>query len=548
MRNRLERGRLNKAARGELFFRLPTGYAFSPTRQVVLEPDEQARGVVRLVFEKFAELGSIYGLFHWLIRHDIRLGMRAHSGPQRGDLVWQRPRLSMLYHVLHNPTYAGAYAYGRRVADPRLRKPHRPKAGCRAVPMAQWKVLRLDCLPSYISWEQYVENQRQLAANHFGPTTPGVARQGRALLGGLVVCGECRRRMQVSYRESEHPTYKCTWYLLEGRSRSCPPMAAGVLDPLVERQLLRALEPAALELSLRAGADVERERHRLLELAQQDVERARYEAHRAERQYQAVEPENRLVGRELERRWEEARAQHRRAGEASARRWQAEPPRLSDEERARILDFSADVPALWAAPTTTAADRKSILRTLIERVTVEVRDMTEYASVAIQWAGGFISRHELIRRVRRYDQMRDFPQLLDRLVELRSEGLSIPQIADQLNEEGFRTTKGTHFHEDVVRQLLSRRGLGDERKQPGVLGPHEWWLADLSRASGVRLAILRAWVKKGWFHSRKSPVQGLWIVWADEPEMDRMRRLAACSLEAPFAQYPAELTTPRDRS
>jgi DNA invertase Pin-like site-specific DNA recombinase len=118
MRNRLDRGRLNKAARGELFFRLPTGYAFSPTRQVVLEPDEQARGVVRLVFEKFAELGSVYAVFHDLIRHDVRLGMRAHSGPQRGDLVWQRPQLSMLYHMLHNPIYAGAYAYGRRVAGP----------------------------------------------------------------------------------------------------------------------------------------------------------------------------------------------------------------------------------------------------------------------------------------------------------------------------------------------------------------------------------------------------------------------------------------------
>jgi hypothetical protein len=278
------------------------------------------------------------------------------------------------------------------------------------------------------------------------------------------------------------------------------------------------------------------------------VERARYEAHRAERQYQAVEPENRLVGRELERRWEETLVQQRRADEAYARRLQAEPPRLSHEERARILTLAADLPALWAASTTTAADRKTILRTLIERVAVEVQDMSEHANVTIQWAGGFVSRHELVRRVRRYDQMRDFPLLLDRLVELRSQGLSIPQITDRLNEEGFRTTKDARFHEDVVRQLLSRRGLGDERKQSGVLGPHEWWLADLSRASGVRLAVLRAWVKKGWFHSRKSPVQGLWIVWADEREVARLGRLAACSLEGPFARYPAELTTPRDRS
>jgi hypothetical protein len=144
--------------------------------------------------------------------------------------------------------------------------------------------------------------------------------------------------------------------------------------------------------------------------------------------------------------------------------------------------------------------------------------------------------------------MRDYPQRMRRLTELRQEGCSAPQIAARLNEEGFRPTKGpSAFHPEVVRQLLSRRGLGDERRRPGALGPDEWWLADLARETGVRLAVLRAWVKKGWLRSRKSPVQGLWIAWADERELDRLRRLAAHILGGPFAHYPPELITPGGR-
>jgi DNA invertase Pin-like site-specific DNA recombinase len=390
MRNRLERGRLNKAARGELFFRAPTGYVLTPAGQIAFDPDEQVRTVTHLVFDRFAELGSVYAVFHDLVRQDIRLGMRAHDGPRRGELVWQRPRLATLYWMLHNPTYAGAYAYGRRPLDPKRRRPGRPATGFRWVPMEAWKVFLPGCLPAYITWERYLDNQRRLAANRFGPATPGVPRKGRALLGGLVVCGECGRRMQVKYKKTDHPAYTCTWYLLEGRPRTCPAIQAAILDPVVERQLLRALSPAALELSQRAAEDVERERTRMAELARQDLERARYEADRAARQYDAVDPGNRLVAGELERRWEEALLHRRQVEEDHDRRMREQPPWLTAEERARIGALAADVPALWSAATTTA-DRKEILRCLIERVTVDVEEMTEYMNVTIQWAGGFRS-------------------------------------------------------------------------------------------------------------------------------------------------------------
>jgi hypothetical protein len=174
--------------------------------------------------------------------------------------------------------------------------------------------------------------------------------------------------------------------------------------------------------------------------------------------------------------------------------------------------------------------------------------MTEYVAVTIRWAGGFLSRHELLRPVRRYDQMRDFPQLMGRLAELRRDGHTAPEIATRLNEEGFRPPRRQGpFHAEVVRQLLSRRGLGDERKRPGILGEGEWWLAELARAADVRLSVLREWVKRGWLHARKSPVQELWIVWADERELGRLRRLAAHPLNGPFGTYPSELTKPGDR-
>lgn len=259
-----------------------------------------------------------------------------------------------------------------------------------------------------------------------------------------------------------------------------------------------------------------------------------------------MDPENRPVARELERRREEALLRRRQVEDEHDRRMRGQPPGLTADERETVTALSAGVPALWSAAATTAADREETPRCPIERVTVGVEDMTEYASVSIRWAGGFVSRHELVRPVRRYDQMRDFPQLMGRLEELRREGCGIPRMTARLNAVGFRPTKGSSsFDEEVVRQLLSRRGLGDERKRPGVLGPHRWWRTDLSRASGVRLAVLRAWVKGGWFHSRRSPVQGLWIVWADEREL---RRLGEYPPDDPFAHHPAEPIMPAERS
>jgi Recombinase zinc beta ribbon domain/Recombinase/Resolvase, N terminal domain len=544
MKNRLDRGRLHKAERGELFHKVPCGYVKLSSGEVAFDPDEQARDVVRLIFDKFNELGSIYGVFHYLIRKGIRLGMRLQSGPQRGQLTWRRPVLPTLNQMLHNPTYAGAYAYGRRREEPKAKAEGRHGRGQRWVPMSEWKVLLKDRLPAYIGWEQYLANLRRLEQNRSLANTPGTTRGGVALLSGLVVCGSCGHRMHTSYPSKSAAYYSCEQHLRVGTDQICHGLRTRPVDDLVACQVLRALEPAALDLSLQAAQDVRQERDRLHRHWEQQIERARYESERAERQYHAVEPENRLVARTLERRWEDALGNQRQLEDEYDRFRRDQPHQLSEDELARIAALSRDIPALWDAPATTTAERKEIIRLLVERVVVHVIKDSEHVDVQVRWRGGFTSHHEVIRPVHRYEHLRDHDRLIERLAEWRREGLTAGQIAARLNGEGFRAPKAPGgYNAASVRKLMSRRGLSDGGKVHGRLGKGEWWLSDLARELGMSDGKLRDWAARGWLRARRSSAHGLWIVWADVRERRRLLKLKALSRRG-VVGHPTSATTP----
>jgi hypothetical protein len=248
--------------------------------------------------------------------------------------------------------------------------------------------------------------------------------------------------MLVTYPgKSDRVRYACQRGAIEYAEPTCQSLVGTRLDELVARQVLTALEPAALELSLGAGAEVQREREKLARRWRQRLGRARYEADRSARQYHAVEPENRLVARELELRWEQTLAVARDCEDGFDRFQREQPGELTTAERDMIRSLASDIPALWCAPTTSASDRRAIVRHLVERVEVAVQGETEWVDVAIHWAGGFVSRHELRRPVRRLEQLRDFPALMARVLELHAAGESSDQIAEQLNFEGAPATE-----------------------------------------------------------------------------------------------------------
>ena len=547
MRNRLERGRLNKAQRGELFHRVPTGYIKLSPERVEMDPDEQVREVIHLIFDKYDEIGTVWGVFYYLIRNNIRLGFRPFYGPNRGNLEWRRPTMLSVRQVLTHPMYAGAYSYGRRPHQ-RVRTAigERTRAG-NWLPMDQWKVLKRDWLPAYITWERYLANQECLCQHRSRPGTRGSPRNGSALLAGIIVCANCGRHLKTYYRAQGKCHYGCVRHLYTGTEQKCFSLKAAPVDELVTQQVLRALEPATLELSCRALEDVQRDRARLDKHWKQRLERARYEAEDAERRYRAVDPENRLVARSLEQRWEETLRAERQVRDDYDRFLREQPPQLSAEERSRIAALSSDLTALWHAPGTTYQDRKEIVRGLVEQVVVHVDHNSEYVDVTIHWQGGFTSQHEVVRPVRSYEQLRDFDKLMDRIVTLRDEGQGAAQIADTLNREGFMPPKRRgKFFPDLVRQLMSRRGLSNEKMYARQLGPHEWWLSKLAEAIPVSAGKLADWTRRGWVHSRKATAQQLWILWADKQELKRLRKLAASSHRG-VVEYPAELTTPKVR-
>ncbi|WP_338673843.1 recombinase family protein [Streptomyces sp. SCSIO 30461] len=287
IRQRMQGGKMAKAERGELAIRPPIGYWRRPSGEVVLEPDEQARTVVRLVFDTFARTGTLNGVLRYLVAHDLQLPVRSASGADKGELTWRRPTRETLQNMLHNPIYAGYYAYGRRQSDVRRRKPGRPSTGRVVTAMDSWHVLLPDRMPAYISAEQYAANLRRLEANRNTAAAPGAPRGGSALLAGLLHCGLCGGHKMTSryHRHGPHPLthrYACAFYPVNyGTGQPCQTITGPALDAHVVDQVLAAVRPAAVEVSLKAAEQAEAERAVLETLWRQRVGRARLAAERA---------------------------------------------------------------------------------------------------------------------------------------------------------------------------------------------------------------------------------------------------------------------------
>lgn len=550
---RMYQSLLNKARRGDLYMLAPIGYVKLATGSFAIDSDEQVQAIVRLVFDTFDRQGTLRGVHGYLVRQGINLPIRPHSGSNRGNLEWRRPTRDAVTTILTHPLYAGTYGYGFRQVDPRRKNPEKRGSGRVVMNPEDYHALIPNHCPAYITAERFERNQCRLEDNRARAESKGAPREGSSLLGGLIFCGRCGRRMAVHYSgQRKTLRYVCSDAKNNYRGPQCQHLSGKVLDELVTAKVLSALEPASVELSLTATDEVRKERECLDRNWQQRVERLRYEAARAERQYHVVEPENRLVARELERRWEAALKDLQQVEQEYARFRQTHPHSLTSDEREAIRALSKNLPALWCASTTTPSDRQRIIRLLLERVVINVQGSTDRADVALHWVGGFTSQHELIRPVLRYDQMADYTRIVGRIEELRGQGLSFAKIAEQLNKEGFRPAKRVEkFHSDIVSSLARKLKKQRPGEQAGAyreaLSENEWLVIDLAAELGMAKNTLFTWIKRGWVRVlRQVPgYRGRVICWADAKELDRLHRLRQMKHGWWDPPLPSELTAPR---
>ena len=436
--------------------------------------------------------------------------------------------------MLRNPAYAGIYAYGRSTLDPRRRQPGRPCTGRVRLGRDAWLVFLPGVLPAYISVEQYERNMARLDANRSHAQSMGAVRDGPALLAGLVACGRCGSKMTVRYQRGPggklHPVYVCSRNKADYAAAQCQQLAGSCVDAHVTGLLLAAVAPAALEVSLAAAGQAEAQRAQVDRIWRQRLERAELAADRARRQYQLAEPENRLVVRQLEKDWEAALAARQRLGEEYDRFTAARPRTLTAAEREQIRALAADLPAVWDAPTTTDADRKQLIRHLVEQVRITVLGTSEKVGVEVIWAGGHRTAAQITRPVACLTQLSYYPQLAVRARELADSGCTIAQIAGRLNTEGFRPPKRSPvFTPNAVSDLLRALGIRRTRIPAGrnrpALDQHEWWLRDLAAHLGMPEVTLDHWVRRGWATGYLHPQARLRVVRAGPAEVERLRAL-----------------------
>jgi len=453
LRMRLNGAIRNKAKRGELRRGLPVGLLWGEGEgEVVLHPDQAVTGAIRTVFEKFAELGSARQVWLWF--HSEGLSF-PHECPS-GQILWVKPTYIAVHTVLSNPVYAGAYAYGKSRCERYVDETGRVRKRVRLLPQEQWAVLIRDHHPGFIDWATFEMNQARMASNyHPAPEqAAGAVREGSALLQGLATCGRCGRHLRVYYQgKNSTPGYYCANnQALNGRGTWCLRVGGVRVDQAVVETFLEAISPAGLEAAITAQSLGEAEDQSALKQFRLQVERARYEAERAERRFRSVEPENRLVARTLETEWE-SQLQDQRTLEAElARKEQEQRLQLTDPQREQIRALGGDLKRVWDAPTTTARDHKELLRSLLEEVKINVLTDEGKAHLVLRWKTSAVSELDVVWRVPRPAPIRTDEETLELMRRL---AVHHPDtvIAAVLNRQGRQTARGESFTANRVASL-----------------------------------------------------------------------------------------------
>ena len=465
IRARLQGGKRNKAKRGELRFLLPVGLTWDDQGRIVLDPDEEVQGAVRLVFTTFRRTGSAYAVMHGFTQQGLRFPKRAYGGAWNGKLIWGHLSHGRVLAILKNPSYAGVYTYGRHRSIKEITPQGDVCHKTRLMPEEEWLTTIAEHHEGYISWEEYLDNGKKLEHNRTNMPevlSCGPAREGHALLQGMLTCANCGHKLTIRYKSNGgiSPTYECNWRKREGLSPvGCGAMRSAPLDDAIRRRIMEIVVPSEINLALEAMEELERRDQSLCKQWQMRIERADYEAQLAERRYLEVDPSNRLVANSLEKRWNGALTALEEVKQEFADFRRKELRVATAEQRSRILALSEDFTRLWHAPTTTSKDRKRLLRLLIKDIMVEKSADRKQVLLHIRWQGG---ANETLRvdLLRNYADVVRYPDnIIEKVRNLAQDRMTDADIAAAFNSEGRLSSTGKPFTVSIIKWIRYKNNI-----------------------------------------------------------------------------------------
>jgi DNA invertase Pin-like site-specific DNA recombinase len=517
---RLQRAKNHKAEKGELHFPLPVGLVYDETQGIVLDPDEEIQSAIRLLFATFRQKGSAYAVVQHFGEKGLPFPKRAYGGVWAGKLIWGRLTHDRVLSVLKNPSYAGVYVFGRYQYVKEVTPDGSIKTRRIALPQESWRVKIHDHHQGYISWEEYLKNQEKLSKNRTnGEEThlSGPAREGLALLQGLCICAQCGRKLTVRYQGNGglYPIYECNWRRRDAiAGRGCITVRCDLLDKTVSERILEVLKPAQLQIAVEAVGELERRDEAVCRQWNMRIERADYEVQLAQRRYEEVDPSNRLVAANLERRWNDALVRLEKLKGQFEEFKRKETIVATPEQKDKVLTLAKDFPRLWNAPTTSAKDRKRVLRLLIKDITVEKKADVRQGLLHIRWKGGACETLTVDLPPRIQDRIRYPEEIVEEVREL-AKTFHDKEIAEELNRQGRLSAKGKTFTASMIQWVRYKHRIPSAQyEKPGELTVHQ-----VAERFFVNPGVVYYWIERGVIEARrKNRGSPYWITLDREKE------------------------------
>jgi DNA invertase Pin-like site-specific DNA recombinase len=533
LRQRSVEARRAKARRGELLVAAAVGYLKTDALHVEKDPDRRVQEAIALVFRKFVELGTVRQTLWWFLEHGLQLPVR----PASSELVWRRPSYGMLYRILRNPMYGGAYAYGK--TEQTIEYAHgEPRTSRRRRPRDRWLALIPHAHEGYVSWDEFERIQQAMAENLRGWGHTGAVSNGPALLAGLLRCRRCGRKLTVWYTGNAHNVlrYACHRGALDNGEPRCISFGGLLVDAAMAKEVLRVVQPAAVDAAVVASQGAARQQDEVLAAWKRDLEAARYAAQRAQKQYDATDPENRLVADELERRWNQTLQRvHEIQGRIDEHvQGQHQIPAPSREE---FEHLAADLEAVWNGPHADVRLKKRLVRTLIEEVVVDVDGEAGEIILVIHWKGGVHTELRLPRRRRGQNSSQASPEIVE-AVRMLARICSDDLVASTLNRNGLLTGRGNRWTRERVTALRTYHEIPcynrDQRASEGWMN-----LTKAADVLGISPRTLRLAVERGEIEADHPLADGPWVFTRSVLETP-----AAATLVARVRRHTHEVTIP----